>query len=748
METIYLGIVIFLFVLAAFDLYVGVSNDAVNFLNSAIGSKTAKFRTLVTIAGLGVFCGCVMSNGMMDIARHGILNPSHYYFEEVMVVFLAVMVTDIVLLDVFNSLGMPTSTTVSMVFELMGAAFAFAMLKWMQGGEHLLSEYMNTSKAMEIVISIFLSVALAFIVGLLVMYLARLLFTFTYRRHLAWKIGIFGGVALTSIVYFMLFKGLKGITFMTPEVKAYIDENTLLLLGGCFVVFTVLMQLLHFCKVNVFRIVVLSGTFALAMAFAGNDLVNFLGVPLAGFSSFQDFFAHPGADPSTFTMDSLQESATTPLYFLVGAGLIMVYSLATSKKAHNVVKTEVGLATQGDGDEMFGSSKVARSLVRMGNNTVNFVSNITPAPVAAFVERRFKAAAPDYNVQGAAFDQVRASVNLVVASLLIALGTSLKLPLSTTYVTFMVAMGSSLADRAWSRESAVFRITGVLTVIAGWFVTAGAAFTAAFVVALLMNFGGVVAMVLIVAAAIASLVHSQRLFKKKQTEVKEGDTLFQQILSCTDKNEIAPMLRRHLDVSAAECLDHYAGLLRMATDGLIEEKLRYLRQAVRESNAGRRELKNLRRRETICLRRTEPAVGVRLNTNFHLVHNSLRQMLYGLLRISEPAHEHVDNNFSRVEREYSVRYVELRDRLIALMGQVAENLRNRRDDLNAPLRGECRNLRAEMSAFRDELLVKVQQDDVNITAMTLLLHTVQETEQLTLELRLLIKNCRLYHEVA
>ncbi len=743
----YLGLVVFLFTLAAFDLYVGVSNDAVNFLSSAIGSKTAKFRTLILVAGLGVFFGCVMSNGMMDIARHGILNPTQFYFEEVMVVFVAVIVTDVVLLDVFNSLGMPTSTTVSMVFELMGASCAFAVLKMMQGGDHMLSEYMNTSKSMEIVISIFLSVALAFLAGYIVMYISRLLFSFFYRKGLTWKIGIFGGLALTAIVYFMLFKGMKQMSFMTDEAKAFIDNNTAMLLGACFVGLSVLMQLLHFCKVNVFRIVVLAGTFSLAMAFAGNDLVNFIGVPLAGFSSYQDFMSHPGADPSTFLMTSLLESANTPIYFLIAAGCIMVWSLATSMKAHNVVKTSVGLAAQGDGDEMFGSSKAARSIVRFGTNVSRFFSKYTPAPVAAFVDKRFMPAPPDYNAQGIAFDQIRASVNLVAAALLIALGTSLKLPLSTTYVTFMVAMGTSLADRAWSRESAVFRITGVLTVIGGWFVTAGAAFTAAFLVAMLMWFGGMVVIVLIVATVIAVLIHSQIRYKKKQAEVKQGDTLFQQILACQDKAEVAPMLRRHIDVSTAELLDKYAGLLRTATDGLIDEKLRYLRQAVRDITAGRRELKNLRRRETICLRRTEPAVGVRLSTNFHLVHNSLRQMLYGLLRISEPAHEHVDNNFARVDREYSLRYVELRDRLLDLMAQVANNLRNQRDDLNAPLRDECRRLRSEMSDFRDELLVKVQQSDVNISAMTLLLHTVQETEQLTLELRLLIKSCRLYHEL-
>ncbi len=747
MEMIYLGLVVFLFILAAFDLHVGVSNDAVNFLNSAIGSKTAKFKTLVIVAGLGVFCGCVMSNGMMDIARHGILNPSQFYFDEIMIVFVAVMVTDIVLLDVFNSFGMPTSTTVSMVFELMGAACAFAIFKMTQGSERILSDFMNTSKTLEIVISIFMSVALAFVMGYVVMYVSRLLFSFMFKKHLTWKIGIFGGLALTTIVYFMLFKGLKSMAFMTDATKDFVDQHALLFWGGCFVLFTALMQILHFLKINVFRIVVLCGTFALAMAFAGNDLVNFIGVPLAGFDSFQDFLTHPDADPSTFAMTSLMESAQTEWYFLTAAGIIMVWSLATSKKAHNVVKTEVGLATQGESDELFGSSKIARSIVRFSTNTANLINRHTPAPISKFIEKRFTPAPTGYNVQGIAFDQVRASVNLIASALLIALGTSLKLPLSTTYVTFMVAMGTSLADRAWSRESAVFRITGVLTVIGAWFITAGAAFTAAFLIALIMEFGGMPLTITIVLAAICSLFYSHRVFKKKQGATKPDDVLFQQIIACQDKKEVAQMLHKHLYTNTAEHLEQYANLLQNATNGLINEKLRLLRLSVHSISAEKRKLKNLRRREIICLRRAEPELGIRLGTNFHLVHNSLLQILYGLLRISEPAYEHVDNNFTKIDSSYSTRYIALRNHLISLMKQVSENLKAQKDELNAPLREECRHLRAKMSDFRNELLTKIQQPNVNISTMTLLLHIVQETEQLALELRLLIKNCRLYHEL-
>ena len=748
MEWMYLAIVAFLFILAAFDLYVGVSNDAVNFLNSAIGSKSAKFKTLVVIAGIGVFCGACMSNGMMDIARHGILNPEQYYFKEVMLVFLAVMVTDVVLLDVFNSLGMPTSTTVSMVFELMGAGFAFTMIKWMDGGSEALSYYMNTSKALEIVISIFMSVAIAFVCGCIVQYLARIVFTFSFRnKSLKWKIGIYGGLAITAILYFMLFKGLKDLSFMTKDVKTFLNEHIGIILLCCFVVFSVVMQILHALKVNVFRVIVLVGTFALATAFAGNDLVNFIGVPLAGYSSFLDFSANHGAlTPETFAMSSLQDSATTPVYFLIAAGAIMVFALATSKKAHNVVKTEVGLSSKDEGDEMFGSSKVARSIVRFSNNLASAVTQYTPSSVGRFIDSRFKAPSEAYD-NGAAYDQVRASVNLMVASLLIALGTSLKLPLSTTYVTFMVAMGTSLADRAWSRESAVFRITGVLTVIGGWFVTAGVAFTACFFVAMAMNFGGIVVIVLIIVIAIYSLIHSQRVYAKKMAEEKEGDVLFNEILACKDKKAVIPMLRQHLGVSVGEMLTSFGNELTETTDGLFEERLRPLRRSAKFLNKDKRIIKTLRRRELIALRRTDAQDGIRLSTTFHLVHNSLRQLLYGLLRINEPARDHVDNHFTPIDEAHTERYCSLRNRLVNLINDIADDLKEQKFDSEGELQAGLSKLNDDISAFRDEILVELQTPGTNMTTETLLLHIVQETEQFANELSDLLKSAKHFNSL-
>ena len=747
MEWMYLGMVVFLFILAVFDLWVGVSNDAVNFLNSAIGSKAARFRTVVTIAAVGVFCGAVMSDGMMDIARHGMFNPEYFYFKEVMYIFLAVMVTDIVLLDVFNSLGMPTSTTVSMVFELLGASFALAMIKVATAVEPTaFGSFLNTDKALQVILAIFLSVALAFVFGAVIQYLTRIVFTFNYKSRLKWKIGIFGGIAITSIVYFMLFKGMKHLSFMTPENIAFVNENVLVVLGGCFVLFTILMQMFHALGINVFRIVVLTGTFALAMAFAGNDLVNFIGVPLAGLASYQYFTEAGAADVMGFTMEQLNGPATTPVVYLFIAGAIMVFSLATSKKAHNVVKTSISLSSKDEGDEMFGSSRAARSLVRWGNSVGTWVQKYTPNPILRYIDTRFIPNEKEEE-EGATFDLIRAAINLVVAALLIALGTSLKLPLSTTYVTFMVAMGTSLADRAWTRESAVFRITGVLTVIGGWFITAGVAFTACFFVALAMYYGGEIVVVLIISAGIYALYHSQKRYKKKQSEVKEGDVMFREILMCKDKKAILPMVEHHMNLNTGALLSDFAICLRDITDGLVKESMRPLRRSEKMLMLNKREQKNLRRRETICLRRADAADAIRLSTAFHLIHNSLRQILYGLLRINEPVQEHVGNHFTPITSVDAIHLCSLRDKLIMILQEATENLQEFNVERNEEIRQKCVKLREEYSAYRHNVLVEMQTKEININTITLLLHVLQETEQIVIELRSLLKNCRRYHEL-
>ena len=583
MEIAYLFIVIFLFTLAIIDLTVGVSNDAVNFLSAAVGSKAAKLKWILLVAALGIFIGASFSSGMMDIARHGIFNPNFFYFREVMCIFLAVVISDVFLLDLFNSLGLPTSTTVSMVFELLGASFIVSLIKLSTNcypqvaelGDAIptMANLLNSDKALTMIISIFLSVAIAFLFGLIVQWISRLLFTFHFKKNLGSKIGVFGGVAVTSIMYFMLIKGLKGSAIVTPEVQAWVNENTALLLMVSFVFFTILMQVLHWLKVNVFRIIVLIGTFSLAMAFAGNDLVNFIGVTLAGFSSFVDFTANGGGvGADAFVMNSLAESAKTPAYFLICAGAIMVFALYTSKKAKKVLQTSIDLTSQqNEENEMFGSSSIARNIVRSTTNMIDGVARRVPQNVKDWVNDRFRPLEDHGEV--VAFDLVRASVNLVLAGLLIAVGTSMKLPLSTTYVAFMVGMGSSLADRAWSRESAVYRVTGVVSVVGGWFVTAGAAFLLASIVATIMYFGGIVAMFIMIALVVYLLIHSHIRYNKKQQQAKVDEKM-QIIFKSDDKAEVWEALKGHTSDTLNSAVFFSAEIYKTLFEAFAKEELR------------------------------------------------------------------------------------------------------------------------------------------------------------------------------
>ncbi len=745
METIYLCFVIFLFVLAVFDLSVGVSNDAVNFLNSAIGAKAATFKTIIIIAAVGVFCGAAMSNGMMDIARHGIFRPEQFYFNELMYIFLAVMVTDIVLLDVFNSLGMPTSTTVSMVFELLGATFALTLPKILADSSLSIADLMNTEKALSVIMAIFVSVAIAFVFGVVVQFLSRLLFTFNYRSKLKWKIGLFGGVAATAIIYFMLIKGIKDLSFMNDDLKALIHDNTALIMGGCFVFFTILMQILHWCKVNVFKIIVLMGTFALAMAFAGNDLVNFIGVPLAGYSSYVDYMANGDGNPGSFLMNSLNGPAHTPAIFLIAAGAVMVYSLMTSKKAYNVVKTSVDLSRQDEGDEMFGSSRMARSLVRSANTTSRFVLNIIPDSAKRWINKRFNKEEAIIE-EGAAFDMVRATVNLVLAGLLIALGTSLKLPLSTTYVAFMVAMGSSLADRAWSRESAVFRITGVLSVIGGWFITAGAAFLFCFIVVLAMYYGGMVVTIALVILAIGVLIRSNIQYSKKLKKEKSDD-LFHKMIASKDKAETYELLKAHMAKNEADYMTYVMDVYQQITDGFINEDLKSLRRADSTLKSKKQELKKLRRREMIGMRRIDRDLAIEKNTWFHLANNSTEQIRYCLVRICNSCEEHVDNNFSPIGQDRVKEFVPLRDTLLYLLNRTKTLINNGNFTEIDEVRGECDKLKESFSRIRKEQMNRMQDDHDNFAVSYVYLSTLQESQELISLLRHLLRAIRNFRDV-
>lgn len=738
METIYFGFVVFLFVLAVFDLMVGVSNDAVNFLQSAIGAKVAKFKTILTIAAIGIFTGAAMSNGMMEVARNGVFHPSFFSFQDVMFIFLAVMASDIVLLDIFNTLGMPTSTTVSMVFELLGGTFALALMKVAGDPSLHVADLMNTSKALTMIMAIFVSVAIAFVVGAFVQYISRTLFTFVYKNNsLKWKIGIFGGLAFTAIIYFMLIKGLGNVSFISDAAHEWINTHSWTICGICFVVTAVLSQVLFALKVNVFKILVLTGTFALAMAFAGNDLVNFIGVPLAGYSSFQDYSANAGGDAAGYMMDSLNGPAQTPVLFLIAAGLIMVISLATSKKAFNVVKTSVDLARQDAGDEMFGSSKMARVLVRFSTNTASALSELVPNGVKRWFAKRFD----NENVvlpQGAAFDEIRATVNLVVSSLLIALGTSLTLPLSTTYVTFMVAMGSSLADKAWGRESAVFRITGVISVIGGWFITAGAAFILCFLVALAMSLGGLTMASILIALSIVLLVRSNIKYKKKQAEEK-GDVVFNQMITSEDNAETFRLLTQHIRQGQSQFLDFVNVNYLNVTEGFISEDLSRLQKAESAMRKERQELKQRRRKEMLGLRRIDPGVAIEKSTWFHLGVNSCEDMLYSLRRICDPCEEHIDNSFVPLEKDRIKEFLPLRDTLLYLLKRAVVVISTENYTDSDKLREQCEEFKSCLSSTRQGQIERMQTSKENITVSYVYLNLLQETHEIASSLQHLLR---------
>ncbi len=738
METIYFGFVVFLFVLAVFDLMVGVSNDAVNFLQSAIGAKVAKFKTILTIAAIGIFTGAAMSNGMMEVARNGVFHPSFFSFQDVMFIFLAVMASDIVLLDIFNTLGMPTSTTVSMVFELLGGTFALALMKVAGDPSLHVADLMNTSKALTMIMAIFVSVAIAFVVGAFVQYISRTLFTFVYKNNsLKWKIGIFGGLAFTAIIYFMLIKGLGNVSFISDAAHEWINTHSWTICGICFVVTAVLSQVLFALKVNVFKILVLTGTFALAMAFAGNDLVNFIGVPLAGYSSFQDYSANAGGDAAGYMMDSLNGPAHTPVLFLIAAGLIMVISIATSKKAFNVVKTSVDLARQDAGDEMFGSSKMARVLVRFSTNTASALSELVPNGVKRWFAKRFD----NENVvlpQGAAFDEIRATVNLVVSSLLIALGTSLTLPLSTTYVTFMVAMGSSLADKAWGRESAVFRITGVISVIGGWFITAGAAFILCFLVALAMSLGGLTMASILIALSIVLLVRSNIKYKKKQAEEK-GDVVFNQMITSEDNAETLRLLTQHIRQGQSQFLDFVNVNYLNVTEGFISEDLSRLQKAESAMRKQRQELKQRRRKEMLGLRRIDPGVAIEKSTWFHLGVNSCEDMLYSLRRICDPCEEHIDNSFVPLEKDRIKEFLPLRDTLLYLLKRAVVVISTENYTDSDKLREQCEEFKSCLSSTRQGQIERMQTSKENITVSYVYLNLLQETHEIASSLQHLLR---------
>lgn len=736
MEPIYLCIVVFLLCLAVFDLFVGVSNDAVNFLNSAIGAKVAKFRTVLIVASAGVAIGAIMSSGMMDVARHGIMQPSNFSFYDVMTIFLAVMVTDIIVLDMFNTLGMPTSTTVSLVFELLGGTFILAVLKVAADPNLAFSDLLNTDKALSVIIAIFVSVAIAFVFGIIVQWLSRIVFTFNYKRHSRYSIAIFGGIAFTALAYFIFLKGIAKSHYIAEDVRTWVEANTQMLLLATFVGSSIVMEVLHLLRVNIFRLIVLMGTFALAMAFACNDLVNFIGVPLAGLDSYNDYVANSGGvGVSHFMMDSLNGSAQTPPVYLFAAGVVMIVAMATSKKAQNVIKTSVDLARQDEGDEMFGSSRAARSIVRATQESSSWISQYMPKSIARWIDSRFNKEEAELN-EGAAFDVVRAAINLVLASLLITVGTNYKLPLSTTYVTFMVAMGSSLADRAWSRESAVFRVTGVISVIGGWFITAGVAFVSCAIVCIIMYYGGIVAKMAFMALVVFLLIRSNRKYAEKEKDADKED-VFRLMMRTRDPEIVWDLLAKHVSRTQSFVTRFAMQNFNAIIDGLESERAKTLRHASNELNKEKTELKKYRRQELLALRRVPTEIAIERNTWFHLGINSSEQFIYCLRRILDPVKEHVDNNFNPLPAEYIEEFRPIRAQINDLMQQTESQIstcrfENYRETL--ALADQCKD---ELSVIRKKHIDRIQQskDNSKLQVSLVYLNLLQESQQLLSNMR-------------
>ena len=627
MSEIYTIIVVILGILAVSGLFVGVTNDAVNFLNSAIGSKAASMRTILLVASIGIIIGVLTSSGMMEVARSGMFNPGLFTFHEVMMLYLGVMFANIILLDLYNSLGLPTSTTVSLIFCLLGSAIAVSIFK-ISGDASLsiasLGSFINTSRAMGIVSAILLSVVIAFTCGTFAMYISRAIFSFRYTTMLR-RFGAFWcGASLTAIVYFALFKGLKNLLAGHPMIL-WINDHLLLALTACWIVCSLILLFVQLFKVNILRITILSGTFALALAFAGNDLVNFIGVPVAAFDSYRIATA---AGDNTMLMGALAENIPANMSILLLAGGIMLLTLWTSKKAMHVSQTELKLASQDEDSSQGSSSVFSRTIVRAAMQINNAAQYILPASMRKRIERRFEF--EDIEHSGAPFDMIRATVNLTTSALLIALATSLKLPLSTTYVCFMVAMGSSLADRAWGRERAVYRISGVITVVMGWFVTALGGFIIAFVVGLVLIYGGTIAFVLVTVLCGYMLIHSN--FSKKKTEEETPER----------KSETSEDVIRSLREEVAHTMIRATKIYDRTLLATMRENRGELQAMVKEANALFYQSRDRKYTLMPTLKKLQHADIYAAHYYVQVV-DFLNEVTKALLHIARPAFDHIDN---------------------------------------------------------------------------------------------------------
>ncbi|MBN1157968.1 MAG: inorganic phosphate transporter [Bacteroidales bacterium] len=743
MTTYYLILVIILFVLAFSDLMIGVSNDAVNFLNSAIGSKVAPVRIIMLVAALGILIGATFSSGMMEVARSGIMNPGAFTFAHIMIIFLAVMISDVLLLDLFNTFGLPTSTTVSIVFELLGASVGMAIINIANTSYTLndLGVFINSEKVLLIIAGILLSVAIAFTVGVIVQYIARIIFSFNFKNTLRYFGSVWGGLAIASITYFILIKGAKGSSFINDEQLLWIQNHSTLILGTIFAFCTLLLQLLYWLfRVNVFKVIVLFGTFALAMAFAGNDLVNFIGVPLAGFESFKIFTAQHGNIASEFTMNTLAGEVKTPTMFLLVSGIVMAVTLWFSHKARSVVQTSLNLGNQDIINERFSSSLLSRSLVRIGVQSGYVLNRFLPDKFRRVLNTRFddkafkKQAKKD---KGLAFDLVRASVNLVVASSLIAFATSFQLPLSTTYVTFMVAMGTSLADRAWGRESAVYRVSGVITVIGGWFFTAFSAFTLAFIMALLINLGGPWAIGILILAAITIIYRTHILHRKREAEVRKMESELGAEPVITGKN-----IYDKCNLRVINSLNSLSEIYSEIMLAFIGEKRKKLNKANKEVRKLNREIKSFKKNAHEVVLRLQEKEPAETGEYYVQMLDYLRETAHCLTYISEPAYNHIDNNHEPLQPADAEDFTKFLETFRDYISGAVKVIASRKFENIDKLYSQMYDLINSLSRIRKNHIKRIKGDGISTRVSMLYLDILAETKNLILYSINLVKTSR------
>ncbi|HKM93417.1 MAG TPA: inorganic phosphate transporter [Prolixibacteraceae bacterium] len=737
MSEIYLVLIVVLFALAISDLIVGVSNDAVNFLSSAIGSKAAPKWIIFGVASLGILFGATFSSGMMEVARKGIFHPEMFVFSEIIVIFLAVMITDVILLDMYNNLRMPTSTTVSVVFELLGAAVAVSLVKIKALGSVAgnLGDYINSEKALAIIFGILISVVIAFSIGAIVQWITRFIFSFSYERRFKFLGAIYGGLSISIITYFMIIKGAKGASFITNEMAIFLNDNLIIIMGASFIGWTVILQFLRsIFKINILRIVVLVGTFSLAMAFAGNDLVNFIGVPLAGFESFKVWVAS-GTSPEIFTMDVLAGKVETPTYMLLIAGLVMVVTLITSRKARNVVQTSVDLSRQAEGEERFGSSALSRMLVRGSVQLADFSEKYLPDSLNRFVQRQFdplpesKAIAIEARP---AFDMLRASTNLIVAAILISIGTSFKLPLSTTYVTFMVAMGTSLADKAWGRESAVYRISGVFSVIGGWFLTAIIAFLASFVIALIISWGGVYATFAMLVVAIFIVVFIQIKFKKKNnTPAEEEDDVREQSFNTI---KIIDKCNRNTVKSIIAASKAYF----LCFEGFFNDDRQQMKVAMKEVEDFNEKAKRLKDNVYKSIDKLQQD-SVDTGHFYVQVVNYLREMAHSLNFVVSPVYEHFENRHKPFTNEQIEDFTGFTIDLNEFFNYTLHILKDKKFDELDELIEQRNKLLQGLKLVEKKQIRRIKNNEVSTRNSMLYFKIISETKNLLLNLINVVK---------